>query len=86
MVRLDHPLAILQDEGLVFYAIVRRQAALGLAEGHRAAAGMEAHAEFLCGLDLAIHIIPAFKNIRVIEDRRATGEGELRQPDERAGS
>ena len=86
VISLDDPLAVPEDEGLVLYAIIRRKPALGLAEGHRAAAGVEAHTEILRRLDLAIHVVPVFKNISMVEDRRATGERELRQPDERAGA
>ena len=86
MIGLDNTIAILEDKGLVLYAIVRRQPALGLAEGHRAAAGVEAHTEILRGLNLAIQVVPVFENISVVEDRRTTGKRELRQPDERAGA
>jgi len=86
VISLDDPLAVPEDEGLVLYAIIRWQPALGLAEGHRAAAGVEAHTKILRRLDLAIHVVPVFKNISMVEDRRATGERELRQPNERAGA
>ena len=86
VIGLDDPLAVSEDEGFVLYAIVRRQAALGLPERHRVAAGVEAHAEILRRLDLAIHVVPVFKNIGVVEDRRAARESELRQPHERAGA
>jgi hypothetical protein len=86
VISLDDPLAIPEDESLVLYAVIRRQPALGLAEGHRAAAGVEAYTEILRRLHLAIHVIPAFKNVGMIEDCRATGEHELRKPDERAGA
>jgi len=61
VIGLDDTLTVPEDERLVLYAIVRRQAALGLAQGHRATAGVEAHAEIFRRLDLAIHFVPAFK-------------------------
>src|SRR6202011_1385376 len=82
----ENTLTVPEDEGLGRYAPVRRQSGLGLAEGHRAAARVEAHAEILRGLDLAIQVVPVFENISVVEDRRTTGKREFRQPDERAGA
>ena len=86
VISLDDTLAVPEDKGLVLDAIVRRQPALRLAEGHRAAAGVEAHAEILRGLDLAIQVVPVFENISVVEDRRTTGKREFPQPDERASA
>ena len=84
MIGFDDTLAVPENEGFVLYAIVRRQAPLGLAEGHRAATGVEPHPEILRSRDLAIHVVSVFENIGVVKDRRATGERELRQSDERA--
>ena len=86
VIGLDDTLTVSEDKRLVFHTVVRRQTAFGLAEGHRAAAGVEAHTEILRRLDLAIHVVSVFENIGVVEDRRATGQRQLRQPDERAGA
>ena len=84
MIGLDDPLAIPEDRRLVLDAIVWRQAALRLTKRHRTTAGMEADADVLGGLDLAIQVVPVFENISVVEDRRTTGKREFPQPDERA--
>ena len=66
MIGLDDPLAIPEDRRLVLDAIVWRQAALRLTERHRTTAGVEAHADILGGLDLAIHVVSVFKNISMV--------------------
>jgi hypothetical protein len=86
MIRLDDTLAVLQDKRLVLYTIIRWQPALGLAERHRAPAGVEAYTEILGGLDLAIHVVPVFEHISVIENRRTAGEREFSQSNQRANA
>ena len=86
MIALDHPLAVLEDEVLVLDAVVRRQPALGFAERHRAAAGMEAHAQLARRLDLAVDVVAVLEDVAVVEHRGAARLGELGQPDQRAGA
>ena len=86
MISLDDTLAVLEDKRFVLYAIIRWQPALGLAEGHRAPASVEAYTEILRGLDLAIQVVPVFEHISVIEYRRATGKREFSQSNQRASA
>src|ERR1700733_710126 len=86
MISLDDTLAVLEDKRFVLYAIIRWQPALGLAEGHRAPAGVEAYTEILRSLDLAVHVVAVFEHISVIENRRTARKREFSQPDQRAGA
>src|SRR6266511_1450155 len=65
-------------EGLVAFLDdpVRREAAVGFAEVHRAARGEDAHAELASGADLRLEQArrARWKHVVVVEDRRATGQ------------
>src|ERR1700704_6705795 len=86
MIFLDDPLAVLEDRRLLLDAIVRRQAALGFAERHRTAAGVEAHAQITRRLDLAVDVVAVLEHIAVVEDGGAAGERQFGQADQRAGA
>ena len=62
--------------------LVGRQAAVGLAEVHRAARGDDADAELARRLHLGLDEpgAPAREDVVVVEDRRAAGERELGEP------
>src|SRR5262249_36579688 len=66
---------------------VRRQPAFGLAEVHRPARRDDAQAELACRADLRLeHPLAAWrKEVVVVEDGRAAGERELREPAARRG-
>src|ERR1700719_1057038 len=85
MIGLDDPLAIPEDKRLVLDAIIWRQAALRLTKRHRTTAGVETHANILGGLDLAIYIVPVFKDISMVKDGGAAGERQLGQSNQRTG-
>jgi hypothetical protein len=85
MIGLNDPLAIPEDKRLVLDTIVWRQATLRLTERHRTTTGVETHADILGCLDLAIYVVPVFKNISVVKDGGATRERKLGQSDQRAG-
>ncbi len=54
MIFLDQPLGILQDGVFAVHNGIRRKSALGLAEGHRAARGLDAQSDLLRRGDLII--------------------------------
>ena len=76
------PLGRAQDLIVVLDELVRRQAALRLAEIHGAARGDEAHPELLGGRDLRVQELDAAggEDVVVVEDRRAARQGKLGQP------
>jgi hypothetical protein len=79
-------IAVGQDEILVLDAVVGRQAALGFAQRHRSAAGMEAHAEIACRADLAVDAVAVLEQIAVVEHGGAARQREFGQADQRAGA
>jgi len=73
VISLDDPLAVpeMKARPLRNHPAAAR---LGMAEGHRAAAGVEAHTEILSPPGFGNPRCPVFKNISMVENRRATGE------------
>ena len=66
----------------VLHELVRRQAAVGHAEVHRATRRDDANAQLAGGLHLRLDQAGAAarEDVVVVEDRRASGERELREP------
>ena len=62
--------------------VVRREAALRLADIHRPARGDDAEAELARRLDLGLHQtrLPGREDVMVVEDRRAAAERQLGEP------
>ena len=84
MVGLYHLPGVVEDRRFVLDTAIRRQSTLGLTQGHRAARGVESHADLPRRRDLVVEPAVVREDVRVIEDRRAAGGGELGQADERA--
>jgi hypothetical protein len=84
MISLDHPPGVVEDRRFVLDTAIRRQSTPGLAQRHRAARGVEPHADLPRRRDLVVEPTVVWKEVRVIEDRRAAGRGELGQADEGA--
>ena len=76
------PLRVGEHSVEVLDELVGRQAAVGLAEVHRAARGDDAHAELARGLHLGLDQAgpAAREDVVVVEDGRAAGERELGEP------
>ena len=74
-----------EDVVVVGHDVVGRQAAVLLRQRHRAAGGMEAHAEIRGGVDLGGEQVAgaAGMDVEVVRRRRATRQGELGEADPR---
>ena len=84
VVLFDEPLRIAQDGGLVLDDAIWRQAALRLANRHRATCGMEAETHLTRRLDLVVQARAVGPEVGVVAGCRAAGEHQLGNRDLRA--
>ena len=82
----DDPLAVGHDGRLVLDALVRRQAAPGLAERHGAARDHEPHADLAGRRDLVVHAAAVAENVGMVEGGGAAGQRQLRQAHQGGGA
>jgi len=78
---LDHAQAVVEDVGFALDQMIGRQAAGTLADAHRAARRMEAHAQFDRGRDLVVEARAVGEHVQVIGDGRRSTEQQLGEPD-----
>ena len=86
MIALDDADAVPEDRLLGFDAVVRRQAALRLAERHAAARHHEAHADLGRGGDLVVDPAAILEDIGVVEHGGAARERQLAAADQHRGA
>ena len=83
MVATDQPLAVGQDHFGFLHRLLRRQAAIGLAQAHRATCQHRAHAQIAHGLDLHVDgfFQPFGEQVVMIGRGGAAGQQQFRQGD-----
>ena len=81
MVVLDQPLAVGQDHFALLHGLLRRQAAVGFAEAHRAAGEHGTHAQFAYRFDLYVDGVfqAAGEQVMVVRRGAATGQQQFSQ-------
>ena len=72
-------LGIFQDRIFGIHHRVRRQPALGFAQAHGAARGMQADSHLAGGLDFVIQARAVGEQVQMVGGGRAAGEGQLAQ-------
>ena len=75
--RFDHADTIFQNGLLVFDDAVGRQAAGAFAQRHRAARGVEAQANLLCGANLVVQLRAVGEQVQMIAGRGAAAQDQL---------